>query len=320
MSNIFKKARQIKKELIMSNGHIKHFCLILEDLKSLLSCTVYMTFVIIFILDVNYEYQLGGNAQDIVNVIVQLSILYVLMLMFFRSLRARYVMYNSFRKDVIKLIALIITGWICIADVENVFNILTPIMVVYLMLTFFRSRFELFNDSIIDLDYNTLMSWNPYLKTYITVLGQVNHYNRKLRNFVYGRKYFISKAWYLIDTSKVSDNIRHDIVTGSEELYATFDSQRRIEEYNNFIIYIPSDYNKSTKYYYGVIKALLINGTSINNIVFRSSNKLELNKSYEVLTIMSNRLKATRQERELISQVFEIGLVSSIAKEEVDYE
>lgn len=93
---------------------------------------------------------------------------------------------------------------------------------------------------------------------------------------------------------------KYESILGTKDIMKATGNVKKIRNVSNVIVYIPDDYKKTKKYYYGVIRYLMNEGLFLRNIEF-AGNNTEKEKANEVLEIIKQNQMATYLEREILN-------------------
>lgn len=102
----------------------------------------------------------------------------------------------------------------------------------------------------------------------------------------------------------------YETILGTKDIMRSLGSWK-IEVGDEITIYIPDDYKKAKKYYYGVIKYLLNENANLWTITFAGSNKAEVEKASGVIELMKNCRDAIRNEEDVVLWLEEIEVINN---------
>lgn len=112
-------------------------------------------------------------------------------------------------------------------------------------------------------------------------------------------KFTLLKRWIMTGQTYfyngVSNNTANGVIAGSLEVMRSSLNFKN-HHLQNINVHIPREYDKSKKYYYGIIRYLLIKEAELSQINFTSNNQTEVEKAYDVLNLLLSKQELNYKE------------------------
>lgn len=105
----------------------------------------------------------------------------------------------------------------------------------------------------------------------------------------------------------------YEVVLGTKNIMRSL-GNRKIKTGDELTIYIPDDYKKAEKYYYGVIKYLLNENANLWTLTFAGSDEEEVKKANGIVNLMKLSRKLITDEEQIVLQ-FEVKKVVNNEKD-----